>query len=365
MNDEIIWNNFHHDIHHDEQYDDDWKFNHDNYSIENFDIQNVNFVIESSASHLCIKCLINFKFRNKLFKHFKQCRFKLIAVHNVSMINKPQFKKSRLMIFKINLNNSNEKPKYVFRSWQYIVIQTQLKDSIKLNICVNFDNSIFMIDRSFLRNILLNHLIQRMIIIISIQKINKNVIKSDEFIIIKITFEEVNNKEHSIKNVITAKLHVINDFNVNLLIKNDVLISKNMIVDLSRRKLVINNCENLKISIKVKTRKNFHIKRIIRAKQAYIIMFNEIIEISVIWRDRNLSNNRDLLFKSNCFHYLNHENDSYVSIVDVILNKILIKNIIETSVTLIKRVQLNIIIKYNQIECYLIMLDEDHKAIEN
>ena len=167
------------------------------------------------------------------------------------------------------------------------------------------------------------------------------------------------------KNVIIAELYIINDFDVNLLIENDVLISKNMIVDLDRRRLIIDNCEGLKISIKMKARKNFHIKRIIRARQAYIIMFDKIIEISIIWRDRNLSNDRDLLFKLNCSHYLSHENNSYVLIINVNFNKIFVRNIIEISVTLIRRIQLNIVIEYNQIEYYLIMLDENHKAIEN
>ena len=138
-----------------------------------------------------------------------------------------------------------------------------------------------MINQSFLRNILSNHFIQRMIIIISIQKISENVIKSDKFIIIKKTFEKVNSKEHSIKNVIIAKLHVIDNFNINLLIENDVLISKNMIVDLNRRRLIINNCKNLEILIKIKTRKNFHVKRIIHVRQTYIIIFDEITEISI------------------------------------------------------------------------------------
>ena len=308
-------------------------------------------MIESSTNHLCIKCSISFTFRNKLFKHFKQCRFELIVVHNVSMINESQFKKFRLMIFKISSDNFNEKLKYVFRNWQYIIVQAQLKDLIKLNICVDFDNSIFMIDRSFLRNILSNHLIQRMIIVISIREINENVIKSDEFIIIKIIFEKIDSKEHSIKNVIIAKLHVINDFDVNLLIENDILISKNMIVDLKRRKLIIGSCESLEMSIRMKTWKNFHVKRIIRIKQAYIIMSDEITEISITWRGyskrNDLFNDWNLLFKLNCSHYLKHEEDSYVSIVDVSLNKVLIKNIIEISITLIKRVQLNIVMKYN------------------
>ena len=138
-----------------------------------------------------------------------------------------------------------------------------------------------MINRSFLQNILSNHFIQRMITVISIRRINENVIKNDEFIIIKIIFEKIDSKKHSIKNVIIAKLHVINDFDVNLLIENDVLISKNMIIDLNRRRLIINNCENFEISIKIKIRKNFHVKHIIRAKQTYIIMFNEIIKTSI------------------------------------------------------------------------------------
>ena len=114
------------------------------------------------------------------------------------------------------------------------------------------------------------------------RKTNDNVIKNDKFIIIKIVFENVDSKEHSIKNVITTKLHVIDDFDINLLLNNNILISRNMIIDLSCRKLIMNNCEDLKISIKIKACKNFYVKRIIRVKQAYIIMSDKIIEISII-----------------------------------------------------------------------------------
>ena len=179
------------------------------------------------------------------------------------------------------------------------------------------------------------------------REINDNVIKNDEFVIIKIAFENVDNKEHSIKNVITTKLHVIDNFDANFLLNNDILILKNMIVNLNRRRLIMNNCENLKISIRMKARKNFHVKCIIRIKQTYIVMFDKIVEISIIWRGRNLSNDRDLLFKSNCFHYLKHENDFYASIVDINFSKILVKNIIKISIILIKRIQLNTVIKYN------------------
>ena len=80
-----------------------------------------------------------------------------------------------------------------------------------------------------------------MIIVISMRKINESVIKNNKFITIKIAFENLN-KKHSIKNVITMKLHVINDFNVNLLIKNNVLISKNIIVNLNHVTIVFQIC---------------------------------------------------------------------------------------------------------------------------
>ena len=120
-----------------------------------------------------------------------------------------------------------------------------------------------MIDRSFLRSTLLNYFIQRMIIVILMREINENIIKSDKFIIINVIFKDFDNKKHAIKNVIIAKLHVINDFNINLLLNNDVLNLKNIIVDLKWRKLIIKNCESLKILIKMKTRKTFYVKRII------------------------------------------------------------------------------------------------------
>ena len=73
-------------------------------------------MIEPSASHLCTKCLISFTSRNKLFKHLKQCRSELVVVHNVSVINEPQLKEPRLVMFKVSPDSFNEKPEYVFRS---------------------------------------------------------------------------------------------------------------------------------------------------------------------------------------------------------------------------------------------------------
>ena len=219
-----------------------------------------------------------------------------------------------------------------------------------------------MIGRSFLRNTLPNHPIQRMTTAIPVRGIDGNVVKSDEFITTKIAFEGVDSKGHPVKGVVTAELHVIDDFGANLLVGNDVLVPEDMAVDLGRRRLVIGSCEGLEVPIRVEARKDPHVRRTIRARQAYTIMPGEVAEIPVTWRGRNLPSDRDLLFEPNCPHYLGHEGGPYASVVDASLNKVLVRNTTETPVTLARRVQLGTVTEYNQTGCYLVMPDEGHKA---
>ena len=51
--------------------------------------------------------------------------------------------------------------------------------------------------------------------------------------------------------IIEIKIYFINDFAINLLFDNDVLCSQNIIVNLQKHKLFINNCQKLKIFLKI------------------------------------------------------------------------------------------------------------------
>ena len=68
-------------------------------------------------------------------------------------------------------------------------------------------------------------------------------------------------------------------------------------------------------------------------------------------------------FESQCQYDLKYENDVYAHVVNNNFSKILIRNVINKSITLSKHVKLNTITKYNQIDCYLIMSKRFHKTI--
>ena len=82
----------------------------------------------------------------------------------------------------------------------------------------------------------------------------------------------------------------------------------------------------------------------------------------VNYRD-DLFNDKIFLFESQCKQNLDFEKNVYVYIVDVNLSKMLIRNIINQSITLTRRVKLNIITKYNQTNYYLIMSNNINKIV--
>lgn len=80
----------------------------------------------------------------------------------------------------------------------------------------------------------------------------------------------------------------------------------------------------------------------------------------VIYYD-DLLNHKDFLFESQCSYNLDYESNVYAYVIDANLNKILIRNVILTSIILIRCVKLETITKYNQTSYYLVMLNEHHK----
>ncbi len=102
----------------------------------------------------------------------------------------------------------------------------------------------------------------------------------------------------------------------------------------------------MKISLQIKIKINSYIKRIIKARRTFIINLDKLAKISIIYYE-DLSNNRNLLFESNCFYYLNQNGDVYAHIIDVNFDKILVRNILIILVNLTRRVQLDIVTKYN------------------
>ena len=80
----------------------------------------------------------------------------------------------------------------------------------------------------------------------------------------------------------------------------------------------------------------------------------QLIEIFVNFDDY-LFNDRNFLFESQCQYDFDFENEMYIHVVDVNLSRILMRNTINLSIILTRRIKLDTIIEYNQTSCYLII----------
>lgn len=211
-----------------------------------------------------------------------------------------------------------------------------------------------------MRKLLPHTPIQKMASPVPIREVGGKIIKTDDYMIVKLAFHD-KLKDTFVKGVVTTEIHIIDDFAANLLLGNDVLCPKKMSLDLGQRQLTIGSCEGMKLPLQVEARVDPHVKRTIRARRALTIMPRELAKIPVTYHG-NLPNDRDLLFEPNCPHYLGQDGGVYAHIVDVDLDKILVRNTLTTPINLARRVQLGTVTEYNQADYYLTMPEEAHKA---
>ena len=112
----------------------------------------------------------------------------------------------------------------------------------------------------------------------------------------------------------------------------------------------------------MQTRQNSHVKYTIKIREIFTITFEQFVEIFINYCD-DLFNNKNFLFESQCKQNFDFEKNVYVHVVDVNLSIILIRNTINQSIILTRRVKLNIITKYNQTNYYLIISNNINKII--
>ena len=359
----------------------------DDYSQDVEVAQNVNFLASTAniATHNCIHCSSIFTSRNQLFKHLRNaCWFSDTSEHadhaisviklsfTVSIFQKSSNAKTshketyelsntrRVIQSIVRLDETSSD--YAFRGYQYDQTTVKLNSNTEdTKICIDTDCFVTMTDRKFLTQLLSNVFVQKLASSISVRDVRDKIVKSDEYMLISMSFDDLLKSERTATDVIEAKMHFIDDFAANMLFANDVIYSQDIKIDSEKRRFTIAKCESLRVSIDVLSRATSHVKRIIRSRQTYILQFDDFAKIFVTYHD-SLFDDRDFLFESHCQYDLEYDDDVYAHIVNSNLFKMLVRNVTFESITLAKRAKLNMITEYNQIECYLTMSKEFYKA---
>ena len=316
-----------------------------------------------------------FFFRNQLFKYFRnKCWFNFEINHVKSIKSSPTSSSTKKIenrrVIESIVASNEVNSSYVFREYQYEKISTRLKNNKNIiDVCVNSNNFMTMNDKRFFVQQLSNAIIQKLTFFVSMQEVKDKIIKFDEFVKAKMFFDDtLNNKLTNtfqlVIEVIDVEIHVINDFAANLLLSNDVIYFQNMKINFEKRRLTINKCENFRVSLNIRNRVDAHVKRIIRLRRIYTLLSDDLTEVSITYHDF-LSNEKNLFFEPQCQYDLKYEKKVYVHVVDSNFFKVLVRNIIDKSITLIKRVKLETIIEYNQTDCYLTMSKKSYKVIND
>jgi len=100
----------------------------------------------------------------------------------------------------------------------------------------------------------------------------------------------------------------VKNLKTKLLLDINIIGFERIVVDVNRQKLIIKSCRNLKTKLKIKSKNDIRVKRIVKIEKNLVIVVYSVLEISVVVRSKILSN-RNYFFESILF-------DAYFYIAD-------------------------------------------------
>ena len=333
---------------------DSWNYNEVETNV-NF-VTSINFL---STIHACQKCSTKFNFRNKLFKHLRFTCWQTNVNHVFITNQVDEIKINEIIVDDFELiifiDTSIIDNDYTFRNSHYVIDLIKKTRTKKIiNCCLNIDCSLIVEDRVYVQKTFLNAIVQQLIASLSIRNIDNTIHNFNDFIVIDLFMNDhVNNVDikQSIIDKFSAEIHIIDDLKANLFIENDVLNAQKTTINLKKQTTILINCRHFVMFIDIVTKKDVDQKRIVKSKTNFSISTKTIVKVSVFYHD-SLSNDRDFLFESQCSQSLNQNDEVFAHVVDVFMNHVMMRNIIEHFVTFRKRARLNTLMNYNQQKCY-------------
>ena len=238
----------------------------DDAEIKN-EVLNVNFVFKTNLKSFvqCDNCSKNFELKNALFKHLNLMSFdclnssfsfffhfiffsvsslvsqKTFVSFNFSrsLFEVPVFFKFFIIVFKIMFSLFHEQD-YVFRGFQYAICELKVGNQTH-EICINSGNPVSLINRKFLISIEPKVKLTHMASPLSIRNIGDKIVESSEMVRIKFIFKNYIllpfHEKNQIKACFKTKLHIINEFSINLVFGNDVLMPQKIFFNMITQKL--------------------------------------------------------------------------------------------------------------------------------
>ena len=148
-------------------------------------------------------------------------------------------------------------------------------------------------------------------------------------------------------------MHLINYWKINILIDNDVIDSKNIVINFINKKTFIRNCD-VKMLVEVRTREIYAQQRSIYAKKIITFSSRNQLTIFVHYLVDELSFDRDFLFELNDIEF-----SLYVHLIDAFTKTILLVNDTNEVIRISRNFRLNKLIKLNYSQVFYLKKNFD------
>ncbi len=129
-----------------------------------------------------------------------------------------------------------------------------------------------------------------------------------------------------------------------LLLKINIIDFKRIIVNANKRKLIIKSCRNLKTKLKIKSKNDIRMKRVVKIERNFIIIVHFIFEILIVVRDKILFN-KDYFFESILFH-------AYFYVANREMSFVYVCNDRFVSLRISQHAMLKRLLKFKKQDCY-------------
>ncbi len=122
-------------------------------------------------------------------------------------------------------------------------------------VCLDTEIETSLTDKQFVLKRFLKIHVHLMTSLLIVKDIEANVHEIKEYVNFSIYLSSKNDLTRTIK--IYREMHLVKELKTNMLIKNDILVSKNIIIDVQQKRITIRSCESLIIDVKIHQRESF------------------------------------------------------------------------------------------------------------
>lgn len=230
-----------------------------------------------------------------------------------------------------------------------------------IELCVDTECIMFLIDRQFLKKYRSDLKIQEIQSKITIKNIDAQIHESSQFVILKFLISETKKNKKKCMTRIIRKFHLINDLKIKALIGMNILKPEKMTIDLDRRRLTIDACDELKTSIQITPRK-IRVNRAVRiAKQVTIFaFFFQLMQIKL--RKTSIFQNRDYSFCPKSDIALKENEEVVASICDANIAAIEVKNATDKSYLISRNLKMRHLQNFDEEKAYQTDSKKHHRA---